>query len=59
MISGERKMRFGSILAGIREKVLEAGIGYEDISPILTAKEYKEELDKLPEQNEFDFEDML
>ena len=42
MVSGDRKMRFGSILAGINIKVKEAGVGYDDSRlPQLTEKEYE------------------
>lgn len=57
MISGKRTMRFGSILAGIREKVLEAGIDYEE--PYVSRKEYQESLDATVEEESFDFEDQL
>lgn len=59
MISGERKMRFGSLLAGIREKVIEAGIGAEMVSSKTSTSENKKMFDTLPDEEIFDFEDSL
>lgn len=59
MVSGEREMRFGSILGGIERKVLEAGIGYEDVEPRITKKEYQKELANTPKEEHFDFDDHL
>ncbi len=57
MVNGKRKMRFGSMLAGIREKVLEAGVGY--VGRRLTVKEYQQELANTPNEVSFEFEDNL
>ena len=57
--NGERDMRFGSILAGIFEKVIEAGIGYEDMEPAMSPSKYKKMLDKLPKEINIEFEDLL
>lgn len=59
MISGERKMRFGSLLAGIREKAIEAGIGAEMVSSKTSTSENKKMFDTLPDEETFDFEDSL
>ena len=59
MVSGEREMRFGSVLAGIREKVIEAGRGFVDQRPPKTKEEYKTMLAEMPDRESFDFEDDL
>lgn len=60
MLNGEREMRFGSMLAGILEKVFYAGIGYNrEELPTLNKKEYKNMLVEMPEKEEFDFIDKL
>lgn len=58
MRNGKRLMRFGSLLAGIHTKVIEAGIGYEEESSKLSEKEYKKILANMTEEH-FDFEDDL
>jgi hypothetical protein len=57
MNDGERDMRFGSLLAGINEKVFNAGIGVE---PIKSSKEdHLKILNSEPIEQHFDFEDVL
>ena len=57
MINGKRKMRFGSMLAGIRERIIEAGIGWEDLRPKMSKKEYIKMINELPECENFDYLD--
>ena len=59
MINGDRKMRFGSMLAGIKEKVIEAGIGAEPEYSISSKAEHKKMLQEMPDEEHFDFEDQL
>jgi hypothetical protein len=59
MISGDRKMRFGSLLAGILEKVIEAGIGAEPEQSTLRKAEYKKMLNEIPEEEYFEISDQL
>jgi len=57
MISGTRDMRFGSLLAGINEKIFNAGVGVE---PIKSSKEdHLKILNSEPIEQDFDFEDDL
>ena len=59
MITGDRKMRFGSLLAGILEKVIEAGIGAEPEHRTLSKAEYKKMLEEIPEEEYFEISDQL
>ncbi|MFT7385516.1 MAG: hypothetical protein ACI82E_000267 [Nonlabens sp.] len=59
MISGDRKMRFGSMLAGILVKVVEAGIGAEPEYSISSKAEHKKMIGEAPDEIHFDFENQL
>lgn len=59
MITGDRKMRFGSILAGIKEKVIEAGIGAEPEYSISSKADDKKMIDKEPNEIHLDFLNQL
>lgn len=55
MLKNEREMRFGSLLAGIFEKVIESGVEYnfsKSPSAKYTTKEYKEMLKQFDEEDE-------
>jgi len=57
MIEGPRDMRFGSLLAGIYEKVFNASIGVEPIK--LNDVQYQKSINNEPEEQSFDFVDDL
>ena len=59
MKDGTRDMRFGSLLAGISERIIEGGVGVEDIDPPLSKSEHKKILDNMTEEQDIKFKQFL